>query len=82
MTRYYLFVALSLEQVGLYQAKQRTVIASTLPHLRIDRISDFVIPFLDNEKEISDLAKEGFNLKEKSKSLIDKTRLILEDSFE
>ena len=81
-TPYYLFVALSIEQVGLYQAKQRTVIASTLPHLRIDRISDFIIPLLDNEKEISNLAEEGFILKEKSKSLTDKTRLIIEDSFE
>lgn len=79
---YYLFVALSIEQIGLYQAKQRTVIASTLSHLRTDRISDFIIPLLDNEKEISDLAKEGFNLKEKSKSLIDKTRLLIENSFE
>lgn len=79
---YYLFIALSVEQVGLYQAKQRTVIASTLPHLRIDRISDFVIPMLENDKEISELAKKGFELKERSKSLIDETRLIIENSFE
>ena len=79
---YYLFVALSIEQVGLYQAMQRTVVASTLPHLRIDRISEFIIPLLDNEKEISKLAEDGFALKEKSKSLIDKSRLIIEDSFE
>ena len=79
---YYLFIALSIKQVGLYQALQRTVVASTLPHLRIDRISEFIIPLLDNKKEISLLAKEAFSLKEKSKSLIDKTRLIIEDSFE
>lgn len=79
---FYLFTALSVEQVGLYQAKQRTVIASTLPHLRIDRISDFVIPILDNSEEISSLAQEGFELKEKSKSLIDETRLFLEKSLE
>ncbi|WP_057938843.1 restriction endonuclease subunit S [Algoriphagus resistens] len=79
---YYLFTALSVDEVGLYQARQRTIIASTLPHLRIDRISDFQIPILDNSEEISSLAKEGFELKEESKALVDSTRLILENSFD
>lgn len=78
---FYLFIALSVEQIGLYQAKQRTVIASTLPHLRVDRISDFVIPILDNDKEISLLAQEGFKLKEKSKSLINEARSLIERSL-
>lgn len=79
---HYLFTALSVDEVGLYQAKQRTVIASTLPHLRIDRIADFQIPILKNSEEISSIAKEGFELKEESKALIDRTRIYLEDSFD
>lgn len=81
---YYLFIILSTEQVGLYQAKQRTVIASTLPHLRTDRISDFIVPIVEDEdqKEIISLTKDGFALKEQSKILIDQTRLLLEKSLE
>ncbi|MFD2616535.1 restriction endonuclease subunit S [Terrilactibacillus laevilacticus] len=79
---YYLFTALSVKQIGLYQAKQRTVIASTLPHLRMDRISDFIIPLVPNQDNIINLAKKGFELKEKSKQLIDKSRKLLDDSLE
>ena len=31
---YYLFIALSIKEVGIFQAIQRTVVASTIPHLR------------------------------------------------
>ncbi|MCG8540451.1 MAG: restriction endonuclease subunit S, partial [Clostridia bacterium] len=79
---YYLFIALSIPEIGIYQAKKNTVIASTLPHLRQDRISDFVIPILNDQEEITSLAREGFDLKERSKKLIDKTRELLDLSFE
>lgn len=79
---FYLFLVLSVEQIGGYQAKQRTVVASTLSHLRSDRISDFVIPRVSNEKEISELVEKAFELKERSKNLIDASRLKLEESLD
>lgn len=50
LTPEYLFVVLSNPIIGGYQAKQRTVIASTIPHLREERIKEFIIPILDFEK--------------------------------
>jgi len=79
---FYLFVVLSIKEIGKYQAKQRTVIASTLPHLRADRIADFVIPRVENEKEITKLVRRAFEMKEESKKLIDSSRLLLENSLE
>ena len=49
---HYLFIALSVPQVGLYQAYQRTVVATTIPHLREDRIHDFIIPFIKKDSSI------------------------------
>jgi type I restriction enzyme S subunit len=49
---YYLFIALSVKEVGLYQAIQRTVVASTIPHLREDRIGDFKIPIIKKQEKI------------------------------
>lgn len=79
---FYLFIALSIKQIGGYQAKQRTVVASTLPHLRSDRIADFVIPRVKNEKEIIKLTERAFELKEESKSIIDSSRIKLEKSLD
>ena len=79
---FYLFTVLSVKEIGKYQAKQRTVIASTLPHLRSDRISNFVIPRVTNEDEIATLVQKAFSMKEKSKKLIDSSRTKLEESLE
>lgn len=79
---FYLFIALSIEQIGGYQAKQRTVVASTLSHLRSDRIADFVIPRVKNEMEIIKLTEKAFKLKEESKSIIDASRIKLEKSLD
>lgn len=79
---FYLFIALSIEQIGDYQAKQRTVVASTLSHLRSDRVADFVIPRVENEKEIIKLTERAFELKEESKLIIDLSRIKLEKSLD
>lgn len=79
---FYLFIALSLKEIGLYQAKQRTVVASTIPHLREDRIGDFKIPILKNQKKIIELTEKAFELKDKRKKLINDSRLLLEKSLE
>ena len=79
---FYLFIALSVKEIGLYQAQQRTVVASTIPHLREDRICDFKIPFVDNQTEIIGLANKAFELKDKRKRLINDSRIMLEDSLD
>jgi type I restriction enzyme S subunit len=79
---FYLFIALSLKEIGLYQATQRIVVASTIPHLREDRISDFKIPLLKNQEEIVVLTSKAFELKDKSKNLINQSRILLENSLD
>jgi restriction endonuclease S subunit len=79
---FYLFIALSIKEIGLYQAQQRTVVASTIPHLREDRISDFKIPMIDKQKNIIDLTSKAFELKNKRKQLINSSRILLEKSLD
>jgi type I restriction enzyme S subunit len=79
---HYLFIALSIKEIGIYQAKQRTVIASTMPHLREDRIGDFSIPILKNQDEIIKLTEKAFKLKDERKILINESRIIIEKSLE
>lgn len=78
---YYLFIALSTTEIGLYQAIQRTVVASTLPHLREDRVGDFSIPIIKNQKKIIELAEKAFKLREERKMLINESRLLIEESL-
>jgi type I restriction enzyme, S subunit len=78
---YYLFIALSTKEIGYYQALQRTVIASTIPHLRKERMEDFVIPIIKNQKEIIKFTQEAFVLKEKRKKLIIESKRLLERSL-
>lgn len=79
---HYLFIALSTKEVGIYQAIQRTVVASTIPHLREDRIGDFSIPILKNQKKIIELTEIAFKLKDERKKLITDSRLLIEKSLE
>ncbi len=69
LTPEYLFVALSNPIIGGYQARQRTVTASTIPHLREDRLKEFIIPIFEDEKikAITSLIKDANLLKSKVK---------------
>jgi type I restriction enzyme S subunit len=78
---FYLFIALSIKEIGLYQAQQRTVVASTIPHLREDRINDFIIPMVKNQDNIIQLLQKAFEFKEKNKMLINESRLLVENSL-
>lgn len=71
ISNYYVFTVLSTE-IGLYQALQRTVIAATIPHLRPDRLLQIEIPILQDAKqrEISEIVKDAFRLKNERKVLI------------
>jgi len=72
LTPEYLFIVLSLKETGLFPAIRRTVVASTIPHLREERLKEFEIPVLDKNSinEITELVKEAFKLKDEKKKLI------------
>ena len=55
--------------IGGYQARQRTVVASTIPHLREDRLKEFIIPVLNKDKilNITSLIKKANSLKSEVK---------------
>lgn len=83
LTQEYLFTALSIQEVGLYGAIRRTVVASTIPHLREERLRDIEIPKMEKKhiERITELIKEAFELKSKRKELLKKNYLILEKHF-
>ncbi len=68
----YLFLILSITETGIYPAIRRTVVASTIPHLRTDKLNDFEIPILNKEvmDNISRLVNDAFNIKNNNKILI------------
>lgn len=83
ITPEYLFTALSIPEIGRYGAIRRTVVASTIPHLREERLKDIEIPILDKElmKIITELVKEAFILKTQRKILLKENERILEKYF-
>ncbi|MFC1561233.1 hypothetical protein ACFL4V_02025 [Candidatus Latescibacterota bacterium] len=83
LTPEYLFLLLSLKETGLYPSIRRTVIASTLPHLREERLKEFEIPILDKNSidEITKLVKEAFELKDEKKKLIKEVREEIDGYF-
>lgn len=72
ITSEYLFTVLSLKETGYNPAIRRTVIGTTIPHLREERLKQIVIPILDKNvvSEISQKIKTAFELKSKRKKLI------------
>lgn len=84
LTPEYLFLILSLKETGLYPAIRRTVVASTIPHLREERLKEIEIPILDKDSvdEITKLVKEAFELKDEKKKLIKEVREEIDNYFE
>ncbi len=84
LTPEYLFLILSLKETGLYPSIRRTVIASTLPHLREERLREFEIAILDKNSinEITELVNEAFELKDEKKKLIKEVREEIDNYFE
>lgn len=83
LTPEYIFLTLSLKETGLYPSIRRTVIASTLPHLREERLRDFEIPVLDKNSidKITKIVKEAFELKDEKKKLIKEVRAEIDSYF-
>jgi type I restriction enzyme S subunit len=79
---YFVFAVLN-SFIGKFQAEQRTVISSTLPHLRPERLAEIRIPIISkaNQKEISQLVKEAFELKRQKKELIKEAKEKIEEIF-
>jgi len=84
LTPEYLFTILSLKETGLYPAIRRTVVASTIPHLREKRLKEFEIPILDKKSidEITKLVKKAFELKDEKKKLIKEVREEIDSYFD
>ena len=84
ITPEYLFLTLSIKEIGTYAARRRTVIASTIPHLRDERLKEIEIPILDEETiaEVTRLVKQAFLLKDEKKRLIAEVRDIIDTYFE
>ena len=82
-TQEYLFTALSIPEIGRYAAVRRTVIASTIPHLRVERLKDIEIPLMEQKiiNQITQLVKEAFRLKSKRKQILKETDKILDVYF-
>lgn len=80
----YLFLCLSIKEIGIYASKRRTVVASTIPHLREERLKEIEIPILDKNTidEITKLVKEAFRLKDEKKRLIAEVRETMDGYFE
>ncbi|MDR0698085.1 MAG: restriction endonuclease subunit S [Tannerella sp.] len=72
ITSEFLFIVLSSKETGYNPAIRRTVIGTTIPHLREERLKQIAIPVLD--KAITDVitqkVKEAFKLKANRKLLI------------
>lgn len=79
----YLFTALSVPEVGRYGAVRRTVVASTIPHLREDRLKDIEIPLMAQEiiDRITELVRQAFSLKSRRKKILKESEKILDTYF-
>lgn len=82
-TQEYLFLALSIKEVGYYGAIRRTVIASTIPHLREERLKDIELPIIDKDsmENITTLVKNAFLYKAQRKSVLRLSDKLMYDYF-
>jgi type I restriction enzyme, S subunit len=81
---YYVFCALSIPEIGDYQARMRTVVASTIPHLRTANLLKIKIPILDegSRNEIDKILESAFEKKKERKYKLDAVKKRLELEFE
>ncbi len=83
ITQEYLFMALSTPEVGRFAAMRRTVVASTIPHLRVERLKDIEVPIEDGIfiSKITEKVKKAFSLKSRRKNLLKTSENILDNYF-
>ncbi len=75
ITQEYLFLVLTIKEIGKFQSEKYTVVQSTIPTIS-NRIAEFKIPILDKKSiaEITDLIRTAFELKNQKKQLIKEIR--------
>jgi len=83
LTQEYIFLALSLKEIGIYQSNKFTVIQSTIPTIST-HLNDFVIPVLPKEKvdKLTEIVKTAFVKKNRRKKILLEIKLKLEKEFE
>ena len=83
-TQEYLFICLSVKQTGYYPAIRRTIVGTTIPHLREERMKQISIPILKEEhiKSITEKTKKAFNLKSERKKLINEVLKEIDSEYE
>jgi len=83
LTPEYLFLALSVKEIGIYQSKRYTVIQSTIPTMA-NNLTKVEIPILDENtiSEITNLVRQAFKLKDEKKRLITEVREMMDGYFE
>lgn len=81
---YYIFCALSIPEISDYQSRKRTVIASTIPHLRPENLLKTTIPILPKKDRdlITVILKEAFEKKSQRKKKLNAIKMTLELEFE
>tara|TARA_B100000242_G_C43047424_1_gene489011 strand:+ start:1593 stop:2996 length:1404 start_codon:yes stop_codon:yes gene_type:complete len=81
ITAEYIFFCLRMNEIGRSQALMRTVYASTIPHLREDRLGKVLIPEIQKNKiqTITALVREYFEKKSRQKVLMESSEKILEN---
>ena len=84
LSPFYVFLALSIEEIGGYQAKKRTVVAATIPHLRPTNLLKIEIPILPKEDmaKITSIVKKAFKKKAERKKKLEDVKIELEKEFE
>lgn len=84
ITGEYLFTVLSLRETGLYPSLRRTVIASTIPHLREERLREIQIPLIERSRmdEITAIVRRSFGLRKDRKRLVIEIRDELDSYFD
>ncbi len=84
ITSEYLFTVLSLPETGFYPAIRRTVIASTIPHLKVDRLKAINIPIIDKSSidQITKLIKKALEWRNKKKKLIIEVKKEIDGYFD
>lgn len=83
LTPEYIFIALSIREVGTYQAKRYTVVQSTIPTMS-GNLPKVELPIIDKATidEITTLVREAFRLKAERKELIAQVRKTIDSYFD
>ena len=84
ITQEYLYLVLSIKEIGYYEAIRRAVVASTIPHLRLERMNDMSIPILSKDKIylITKCVEEAFEYRNERIPLLFENDKIFERAFE